>query len=154
MSEFLIQNSFRCPLQINLGVLYIVPIDFPIYILQFSILSKHVFLSKLLSQVFCFASLWAPPHLSPFGWSRPAGRPYFFVFLHPRMFLECFHRSCLLIVLLEEATTNKQIIKERWKQVRRRQLRRRRHRMRQPRRRPCPSYKTSCGRVLESSPSV
>ena len=69
------------------------PIDFPLQLLQFSLLSKSVFLSKLLSQAVCFASLWAPPPLSPFGRSRPTGRPAFFPFFAPQKVSQVFSQK-------------------------------------------------------------
>ena len=75
--------------------IYIVPIDFPIQFLQFSILSKSVFFAELLSDAKGNALTWTRPPLSLFGRSRPAGRPTFFVFFcfFHRMFLEGVHRS-------------------------------------------------------------
>ena len=43
-----------------------------------------MFFTKLLSQMIGYALHWAPPPLSPFGRSRPAGRPAFFAFFAPQ----------------------------------------------------------------------
>ena len=73
-----------------MGFLYIVPIDFPIQFLQFSILSKHVFLSKLLKNAFVLPHFWLLLLFLVLAEARrPAGQ-LFSVFCTPQSFPNVF----------------------------------------------------------------
>ena len=62
--------------------------------MQFSILSKSVFLSKLLSHAKGNGLTWTPPPLSDFGRSRPASWPAVFSFFcTPACFPNVFCRN-------------------------------------------------------------
>ena len=94
MNDFLIQNSFRCQWQINLGFVYIASNDFPMQFLQFSILVKtRVFeQTPKKTPVFCLTFGSSSSFLF---WPKPAGRPasFFPVFCTPTSFSNVFRQA-------------------------------------------------------------